>query len=115
MILQLGSFQFRNVNKLEGDWLKLVVLAAHFFNLHYSLLWEDFTHFFIVGTLVRQNTTSEHRWNVSIAIGGLFYYIGDNLPPLIREYQKELCVNDRECVEVVQILGICWVLQLLPI
>ena len=63
--------------------------------------------FFIVGTLVRQNTTSEHRRNVSIAIGGLFYYIGDNLPPLIREYPKELCVNDQECVELVQLLGIC--------
>ena len=52
--------------------------------------------FFIVGTLVCQNTTSEHRRNVSIAIGGLFYYIGDNLAPLIREYPKELCVNDQE-------------------
>ena len=63
--------------------------------------------FFIVGTLVRQNTTSEHTRNVPIAIGGLFYYIGDNLPPLIREYPKELCVNDQECVELVQLLGIC--------
>ena len=102
MILQLGSFQFRNVNKLEGDWLKLVVLAANFLtsfilamislSKHKKENGSDLTDeaiaslgvfsvvgglysSFIVGTLVHQNTTSEHRWNVSIAIGGLFYII----------------------------------------
>ena len=40
-----------------------------------------------------------------IAFGGLCYYIGDNLPPLIREYGGELDC-DQECVDVVQIFGI---------
>jgi len=40
-----------------------------------------------------------------IALGGLFYYIGDNLPPLIREYGDELDC-DQECIDYFQILGI---------
>jgi len=39
------------------------------------------------------------------AIGGLFYYIGDNLPPLIGEYEHPLrCGQD--CVEGIQHFGI---------
>ena len=41
---------------------------------------------------------------ISIAIGGLFYYIGDNLPPLVEEYAEELgCSPD--CVEEAQVTG----------
>ena len=41
---------------------------------------------------------------ISIAIGGLFYYIGDNLPPLVEEYAEELgCSPD--CVEGTQVAG----------
>ena len=29
------------------------------------------------------------------------------MPPLIREYQKELCGNDQERVDIVQLIGIC--------
>ena len=47
------------------------------------------------------------RWNALLAFGGLCYYIGDNLPPLFREYQKELCMNDQVCVKAIQFLGIC--------
>ena len=60
----------------------------------------------------KQIKGSVKKWNMLIAFGGLCYYIGDNLPPLIREYQNEFCENDQECVERVQYLGIC--MQLLP-
>lgn len=39
------------------------------------------------------------------AIGGLFYYIGDNLPPLIEEYEHQLSCG-RGCVEGIQHFGI---------
>ena len=52
-------------------------------------------------------TVRKYKQNISIALGGLCYYIGDNLPPLIREYQKELCGKDQERVDIVQLLGIC--------
>ena len=48
---------------------------------------------------------SEHGHGLLIAFGGLCYYIGDNLPPLIREYGVELDC-DQECAEGVQIFGI---------
>ena len=52
-------------------------------------------------------TVRTHKRNISIALGGLCYYIGDNLPPLIREYQKELCGKDQERVDIVQLLKVC--------
>ena len=52
-------------------------------------------------------TVRKHKQNISIALGGLCYYIGDNLPPLIREYQKELCGKDQERVDIVQLLKVC--------
>ena len=52
-------------------------------------------------------TVRKHKQNTSIALGGLCYYIGDNLPPLIREYQKELCGKDQERVDIVQLLKVC--------
>ena len=42
---------------------------------------------------------------ISTAIGGLFYYIGDNLPPLVEEYAEELSCSP-DCVERTQITGI---------
>ena len=43
--------------------------------------------------------------SIFVAIGGLFYYIGDNLPPLVEEYAEELgCSPD--CVERTQVTGI---------
>ena len=48
---------------------------------------------------------SVHGQGVLIAVGGLCYYIGDNLPPLIREHRKGLGC-DAECAEGVQIFGI---------
>ena len=41
---------------------------------------------------------------ISTAIGGLFYYIGDNLPPLVEEYAEELCCSSN-CVEGAQVAG----------
>ena len=41
---------------------------------------------------------------ISTAIGGLFYYIGDNLPPLVEEYAEELCCSPN-CVEGAQVAG----------
>ena len=41
---------------------------------------------------------------ISIAIGGLFYYIGDNLPPLVEEYAEELGCSPN-CVEETQVAG----------
>ena len=49
----------------------------------------------------------KHRQIMSIGFGGLCYYIGDNLPPLFREYRKELHVNDQDWFEFVQVFGIC--------
>ena len=42
---------------------------------------------------------------ISTAIGGLFYYIGDNLPPLVEEYAEELGCSPN-CVEQTQVTGI---------
>ena len=39
-----------------------------------------------------------------VALGGLCYYIGDNLPPLIEEYRDELNCNS-DCFEVIQVIG----------
>ena len=39
-----------------------------------------------------------------VALGGLFYYIGDNLPPLICEYKDDLNCNS-DCFEVIQAIG----------
>ena len=39
-----------------------------------------------------------------VALGGLFYYIGDNLPPLIDEYKDNLNCNS-DCFEVIQAIG----------
>ena len=53
-----------------------------------------------VQTLFQKNAAR----GISIAIGGLFYYIGDNLPPLVEEYAEELgCSPD--CVEETQVAG----------
>ena len=41
---------------------------------------------------------------ISTAIGGLFYYIGDNLPPLVEEYAEELGCSPN-CVERTQVAG----------
>ena len=41
---------------------------------------------------------------ISIAIGGLFYYIGDNLPPLVEEYAEELGCSPN-CVEGTYVAG----------
>ena len=41
---------------------------------------------------------------ISIAIGGLFYYIGNNLPPLVEEYAEELGCSPN-CVEETQVAG----------
>jgi len=38
------------------------------------------------------------------AIGGIFYYIGDNLPPLVEEYAEDLSCP--ECVEGAQVAGL---------
>jgi len=42
---------------------------------------------------------------ISVTIGGLFYYIGDNLPPLVEEYAEELGCSSN-CVEGAQVTGI---------
>ena len=42
---------------------------------------------------------------ISVTIGGLFYYIGDNLPPLVEEYAEELGCSPN-CVEGTQVTGI---------
>ena len=42
---------------------------------------------------------------ISTAIGGLFYYIGDNLPPLVEEYAEELGCSPN-CVKQTQMTGI---------
>ena len=138
-IVQSGSFQFRYVEKLEGDSLKLMVLGANFLtsfvlimislSKHTKGSGSDITDeavaslgvFIGVGLLyilsvvcilnskteTSQTVRRKHRQNISIALGGLCYYIGDNLPPLIREYQKVLCGEDQERVDIVQLLGIC--------
>ena len=54
-----------------------------------------------VQTLFKKNTAR----GISIAIGGLFYYIGDNLPPLVEEYAEELGCSSN-CVEMAQMTGI---------
>ena len=54
-----------------------------------------------VQILFRKNTAR----GISIAIGGLFYYIGDNLPPLVEEYAEELGCSSN-CVEKTQMTGI---------
>ena len=41
---------------------------------------------------------------ISTAIGGLFYYIGGNLPPLVEEYAEELNCSPN-CVEEAQVAG----------
>ena len=43
--------------------------------------------------------------SIFVAIGGLFYYIGDNLPPLVEEYAEELSCSP-DCVERTQVTGI---------
>ena len=51
--------------------------------------------------LVAHVLLRRHSW---VALGGLCYYIGDNLPPLIEEYRDELkCCSD--CFEVIQLIG----------
>ena len=42
---------------------------------------------------------------IFVAIGGLFYYIGDHLPPLVEEYAEELSCSPN-CVEQTQVTGI---------
>ena len=54
-----------------------------------------------VQTLFKNNAAR----GISIAIGGLFYYIGDNLPPLVEEYAEELGCSSN-CVEEAQMTGI---------
>ena len=48
---------------------------------------------------------SKHGHGLLIGLGGLCYYIGDNLPPLIKEYEGKLHC-DQECVNVLQIFSI---------
>ena len=43
--------------------------------------------------------------SIFVAIGGLFYYIGDNLPPLLEEYAEELRCSPN-CVEGAKVTGI---------
>ena len=42
---------------------------------------------------------------VVTAFGGLFYYIGDNLPPLVEEYEHQLSCG-QGCVEGIQRFGV---------
>ena len=123
------------MDKLEADWLKLMVLGANYLTSsvltmislrkHKKGSGSDMTDeafaslgvFIGVGLLyilsvvhilnskteTSQTVRRKHRQNISIALGGLCYYIGDNLPPLFREYQKELCGEDQERVDIVQL------------
>ena len=50
-------------------------------------------------------TVRVQRQSVLTAIGGLFFFIGDNLPPVIRDYGKKISC-DQECVDLIQIVGI---------
>ena len=126
------SLQFREDDKQEGDILKLVLLGldicASFLltiislSKHVKGSGSDLTDeafasvgvFSIVGAIYAsviggyywrklQQKTCSH--GLLIGIGGLFYYTGDNLPPLFREHGRELGC-DQDCVNVVQIFGI---------
>ena len=133
------SLQFREVDKLERDALKLLVLVMDIFasfvltrisySKHVKGSGSDLTDeakmsvwiFSFTGAtyalficsyyclkLKQKNVSkllSEHGHGLLIGIGGLCYYIGDNLPPLIKEYGGELAC-DQECVSGVQIFGI---------
>ena len=133
----ISSFQLRDLTKVEGDLLKVVVLAADFLTSFILTMISLSKHIkgsgsdikdeafaslgvlFAAGGLytlfvtcklcskkLQSQTASEHRRDMLIVIGGVFYYFGDNLPPLMREYPKELCGDDQGCVKMVQILGI---------
>ena len=57
--------------------------------------------------IVRQCCTCKMMNNILITVGGLLFYIGDNLPPLITKYKNEFSAAcDSGCVERVQIAGI---------
>ena len=120
-------FQFRNLTKLEGDWLKLVVLTLDLLTSvaltvtslstytkgsGSDVTSEGIASVVILGGAVTlyacaviMTNVYAHRQGVLTAIGGLFFYIGDNLPPVITEYGKYLPC-DQECVDLVQIAGI---------
>ena len=55
-------------------------------------------------TKVRKLCIKNLARSISIAIGGLFYYIGDNLPPLVEEYAEELGCSPN-CVEGTHVAG----------
>ena len=130
---KICSLQFREDDKQEGDILKLVLLGldicASFLltiislskhvkesglNLTDEAAAASVWVFSIIGAIYAsviggyycrklQQKTCSH--GLLIGLGGLCYYIGDNLPPLIREHGKELGCN-QDCVNVVQIFGI---------
>ena len=57
--------------------------------------------------IVHQCCTCKMMNNILITVGGLLFYIGDNLPPLITKYENEFSAAcDSGCVERVQIAGI---------
>ena len=115
------------MDKLERDWLKLVVLlvdmAASFVLTAISLSkHRKESHSDVQVEAVLSGVTivvavlvyalcvilisvSVQTQSLLTAGGGLFFFIGDNLPPLVGEYGKQVSC-DQECVEVVQILGI---------
>ena len=61
---------------------------------------------------IRRVLPGQHNWVARVfltrhnlvALGGLCYYFGDNLPPLIEYYRNELNCKP-ECVEVIQLIG----------
>ena len=63
-------------------------------------------------TKLKKKTSGQHNWVARVfltrhnlvALGGLCYYFGDNLPPLIEYYRNELNCKP-ECVEVIQLIG----------
>ena len=59
----------------------------------------------LCGKIRRCEISNIECTGVSIAFGGVCFYIGDNLPPMIRKYGRELNCN-QGCVEVLQIFGI---------
>ena len=107
-LAQTGSLNGSNLatpNETASQAIASVVLFSIVGVLYITAIGAWFVWLWFKESNVKKLSKKNLARSMFVAIGGLFYYIGDNLPPLVEEYAEELCCSPN-CVEQTQVTGI---------
>ena len=100
----LNGSNFVTPNETKPEAIASVVLFSIVGGLYIVIIGAWFVCLWCMETKVQKLFKKNLARCISTAFGGLFYYIGDNLPPLVEEYAEELGCSPN-CVEETQVAG----------